>query len=219
MSSLIALLARRYTYLRAPSRHWGRLNGLQFQAPIIRAAHPHLSILLLVELAEHALKREFGHLLVQHPTESKAQLGVRMFDEIAERQAARERRAERMPLLEKVLAASAMLASARWSRSCAKCIAASSATQAWREASSALCSAFFRRRPLWRCSAGSTSSCPTCNSSHARRATRSLHGPLRAPGDAVPPRGDAMFRNFKPSEHIKSQTKVKSYQKSFLKTL
>ena len=42
---------------------------------------------LLVELAEHALGREFGHLRVQHPSESKAQLMVRMFDEICERHA------------------------------------------------------------------------------------------------------------------------------------
>ena len=42
---------------------------------------------LLAELAEHALSREFGHLLVQHPEESKAQQMVRMFDEICERHA------------------------------------------------------------------------------------------------------------------------------------
>ena len=42
---------------------------------------------LLRELAEHALNREFPHLLVQHPQASRAQMMVFMFDEIAERQA------------------------------------------------------------------------------------------------------------------------------------
>jgi uncharacterized protein YdiU (UPF0061 family) len=42
---------------------------------------------LLRELGEHALHREFAHLLVQHPGESKAELVVRMFDEICTRQA------------------------------------------------------------------------------------------------------------------------------------
>ena len=41
---------------------------------------------LLVELGEHALTREFGHLLVQHPSEPRSDLYVRMFDEVCERQ-------------------------------------------------------------------------------------------------------------------------------------
>ena len=42
---------------------------------------------LLRELAEHCLEREFSHLLVQHPTEPRSELFVRMFDEVAARQA------------------------------------------------------------------------------------------------------------------------------------
>ena len=42
---------------------------------------------LLQELAEHALTREFGHLLLQHPDEPRTRLLVRMFREVCERQA------------------------------------------------------------------------------------------------------------------------------------
>ena len=42
---------------------------------------------LLVELVEHALTREFAHLMVQHPGEARTELYVRMFEEVCERQA------------------------------------------------------------------------------------------------------------------------------------
>ena len=42
---------------------------------------------LLIELATHALRREFSHLLVQHPSEPLARSLVRMFAEVCERQA------------------------------------------------------------------------------------------------------------------------------------
>ena len=42
---------------------------------------------LLAQLAEHALRREFGHLMVQHPSEPLASQLVRMFEEVCERQA------------------------------------------------------------------------------------------------------------------------------------
>ena len=42
---------------------------------------------LLQELAEHALRREFSHLLVQHPSEARSKTFVRMFREVCERQA------------------------------------------------------------------------------------------------------------------------------------
>ena len=42
---------------------------------------------LLKELAEHALKREFNHLRVQHPEAPLSAQLVRMFEEICERQA------------------------------------------------------------------------------------------------------------------------------------
>ena len=39
------------------------------------------------ELAEHALTREFSHLLLQHPDEPRSRSYVRMFKEVCERQA------------------------------------------------------------------------------------------------------------------------------------
>lgn len=42
---------------------------------------------LLQELAEHALTREFGHLLLQHPDEPRTLAYARMFKEVCERQA------------------------------------------------------------------------------------------------------------------------------------
>ena len=39
------------------------------------------------ELAEHALTREFGHLLLQHPDEPRTLAYARMFKEVCERQA------------------------------------------------------------------------------------------------------------------------------------
>ena len=42
---------------------------------------------LLKELAEHALTREFSHLMVQNPSEARSQLYTRMFKEVCEKQA------------------------------------------------------------------------------------------------------------------------------------
>ena len=42
---------------------------------------------LLRELADHALRREFGHLMVQNPGAPRAKLYVAMFEEVCERQA------------------------------------------------------------------------------------------------------------------------------------
>ncbi len=42
---------------------------------------------MLRELAQHALRREFGHLLVQHPSAPLTEQLGRMFSEICERQA------------------------------------------------------------------------------------------------------------------------------------
>ena len=42
---------------------------------------------LLKELAEHALTREFSHLMVQYPAEARSQLYTRMFKEVCEKQA------------------------------------------------------------------------------------------------------------------------------------
>ena len=55
--------------------------------PCTRPPPPSTALHRAQELAEHALTREFSHLLLQHPDEPRSRSYVRMFKEVCERQA------------------------------------------------------------------------------------------------------------------------------------